>query len=157
MRHPINFFLIFFFVLTLVCCRQKPTTATTASCTPTPYDEIGPFYRPNAPLRDKVGAGYFLTGRVMSAQGCQPLESKIEFWLVNEQGEYDAAHRATVLTGNKGAYRFESNRPSDYVGRLPHIHIRVTAAGHEELITQHYPEQNTKTAIFDLVLVPSEK
>jgi len=124
-------------------------------CMPTPFDEIGPFYRPEAPLRSQVGTGYLLSGQVRSAQGCKPLpNSRIEFWLVNPQGEYDDSHRATVHADRNGRYRFESNRPSDYVGRLPHIHMMVTAAGHEQLITQHYPKAGEHEAVFDLVLVP---
>lgn len=127
-----------------------------ASCTVTPYDELGPFYRPGAPLRDKVGSGYRLSGRVLSVQGCRPLSgSRIEIWLVNPQGEYDDAHRATLISDRRGFYRFESNRPTDYVGRLPHIHIMVSAEGHRQLITQHYPGQGEVAGKFDLVLEPS--
>lgn len=123
------------------------------NCPPTPYDEMGPFYRPNAPVRTIVGKGYLLKGTVRAAQGCRPLPgAMIEFWLVNEQGEYDEAHRATVIADMNGEYSFECNRPTDYVGRLPHIHIRVTAEGHQELITQHYPEKGKSGAKFDLVL-----
>ena len=127
-------------------------------CEPTPYDEIGPFYRPNAPIRAKVGKGYLLKGVVRSVTGCQPLpDAVIEFWLVNEQGEYDDQHRATVIADRRGRYRFESNRPTDYVGRLPHIHIRVTSPGHQELITQHYPAEGNSTASFDMILEPISK
>ena len=129
-----------------------------SDCLPTPHDEIGPFYRPNAPVREAVGEGYLLTGSVRSAGDCEPLpDARIEFWLVNPQGQYDDAHRATVFTDSLGRYRFQSNRPTDYVGRRPHIHIMVTADGHEQLITQHYPRENTAEAVFDLVLSVSER
>lgn len=133
-------------------CRNRPPE-TAGDCTPTPYDEIGPFYRPDAPVRSSVGSGYLLEGKVKSAANCQPLGgAKIEFWLVNEQGDYDADHRATVFADAKGHYSFASNRPVDYVGRLPHIHIMVSAQGHETLITQHYPSQGEAKGFFDLVL-----
>lgn len=142
-------------VLALAC--QDPTAKNGGKCQPTAYDEIGPFYRPNAPLRSTVGKGYRLEGTVRSVRGCQPLpRATIEFWLVNEQGEYDEQHRATVLADRKGRYRFESNRPRDYVGRLPHIHIRVAAQGHETLITQHYPEKGKAAARFDMILAESD-
>jgi protocatechuate 3,4-dioxygenase beta subunit len=38
------------------------------------------------------------------------------------------------------------------VGRLPHIHIRVVAPEHEELITQHYPKAGNSSADFDMIL-----
>lgn len=122
-------------------------------CEPTPFDEIGPFYRPNAPIRNKVGSGYFLRGRVVSVNKCTPLpQAKLEFWLVNSQGTYDDTHRATVIADNLGRYSFESNRPIDYVGRLPHIHVRITAKNHEELITQHYPKDGEFSANWNIVL-----
>ncbi len=142
-------------VLALAC--QDPTANNgVGNCQPTGHDEMGPFYRPNAPLRSIVGKGYLLEGTVRSVRGCQPLpHATIEFWLVNEKGEYDDHHRATVIADRKGRYLFESNRPGDYVGRLPHIHIRVTAQGHETLITQHYPEKGKATASFDMILAES--
>lgn len=142
-----------FLALGLASCQRSLDVAQ--DCTPTPFDEIGPFYRPGAPVRDSVGTGYVLSGRVLSASGCRPLPgSRIEFWLVNPQGEYDDAHRATVIADAKGRYRFESNRPTDYMDRLPHIHMMIKATGHEELITQHYPQKGEVQAEFDLVLIP---
>ena len=41
--------------------------AATWKCPPTPHDEIGPFYKPNAPLRSRIGSGYVLYGTVRSA------------------------------------------------------------------------------------------
>lgn len=138
-------------LLVLACSEQA--TGAGKDCRPTPFDEIGPFYRPNAPVRETVGEGYLLTGTVLSAGDCRPLpKARIEFWLVNPQGQYDDAHRATVFADPQGRYRFQSNRPIDYVNRRPHIHIMVTAEGHEQLITQHYPRENTAEAVFDLVL-----
>ena len=126
-------------------------------CQPTPYEEIGPFYRPDAPVRNRVGRGYELVGEVLSAGDCRAVPAaRIEFWLVNSEGHYDDEHRATVFADRKGRYRFESNRPTDYVGRKPHIHIMVAAAGHERLITQHYPRAGDSEGVFDLVLVPVE-
>jgi protocatechuate 3,4-dioxygenase beta subunit len=40
-----------------------------------------------------------------------------------------------------------------YSDRPPHIHVRVTAPGYEELVTQHYSERGQRKANFDLVLV----
>jgi protocatechuate 3,4-dioxygenase beta subunit len=58
-----------------------------------------------------------------------------------------------VFAGQRGRYRFESNVPVPYGGRPPHIHVRVTAPGYEELVTQHYPERGQSKANFDLVRV----
>jgi protocatechuate 3,4-dioxygenase beta subunit len=126
----------------------------TADCKPTQPDMLGPFYEPGAPVRTRVGSGYVLSGRVLAAKECKPIpNAHIEFWLANSRGEYDDAHRATVLADHRGTYRFESNVPVSYGGRPPHIHVRVRAPGYEELVTQHYPERGQRKANFDLVLV----
>jgi protocatechuate 3,4-dioxygenase beta subunit len=123
-------------------------------CPPTRADALGPFYKPGAPVRAKVGAGgYVLSGQVRNARTCRVIaRARIEFWLVNEQGEYDDAHRATVFSRRNGRYRFESNRPVGYGGRPPHIHVRVTARGFRTLVTQHYPRGSRRSATFNLVL-----
>jgi protocatechuate 3,4-dioxygenase beta subunit len=125
-----------------------------ANCKPTQPDMLGPFYEPGAPVRLNVGSGYVLSGTVLAAEECKPIRNaRIEFWLANPRGDYDDAHRATVFAGQRGGYRFESNVPVSYGDRPPHIHVRVRAPGHEELVTQHYPERGKRKANFDLVLV----
>jgi protocatechuate 3,4-dioxygenase beta subunit len=131
-------------------------SARAQECEPTRPDMLGPFYEAGAPERSKVGEGYVLTGRVLSARDCSPLEgARIELWLAGPGGRYDDAHRATVRSGEGGSYRFESNFPPGYFGRPPHIHIRVSAEGHRTLVTQHYPEKGSSGASFDLVLIPA--
>ena len=144
--------------------KKSPPTETTesqagagggpANCKPTQPDMLGPFYEPGAPVRTSVGSGYVLSGGVLAAEECKPIpNARIEFWLANPRGEYDDAHRATVFAGHRGGYRLESNVPVSYGGRPPHIHVRVTAPGFEELVTQHYPERGQRKANFDLILV----
>ena len=124
------------------------------ACRPTPPDALGPFYEPGAPVRSKVGTGYVLSGRVLAARTCRAIpRARIELWLVNAQGVYDDAHRATITAGRGGGYRFESNKPPGYESRPPHIHIRVTARGYRTLVTQHYPKASRSSAVFNLVLV----
>lgn len=132
-------------------------TATGFSCPPTPADEMGPFYRPGAPLRSVIGSGYLLTGTVRSAADCSAIPSPlIEFWQTGPDGRYDDAHRAAVITGTAGRYRFETARPGAYFSRPAHIHIRVSAKGFKTLTTQHYLRKNTAQAVFDLVLIPDK-
>jgi protocatechuate 3,4-dioxygenase beta subunit len=90
----------------------------------------------------------------LTARTCRPISrARIELWLANPQGEYDDAHRATVIAGRRGGYRFESNRPPSYSSRPPHIHLRVSARGFRTLVTQHYPRASRSSAVFNLVLV----
>ena len=156
---PIVLILLFGVLFLSFACEKMESVTKQKNCEPTLYDEIGPFYRPNAPVRSKVGnGGYLLRGKVLSTEKCRPLgNAMLEFWLVNVDGQYDDSHRATVFSDTLGNYSFESNIPSDYVGRLPHIHLRVSAQGFEELITQHYPEKGTVSSDFTIVLPPASK
>lgn len=123
---------------------------------PTSADSLGPFYVPDAPVRDKVGEGYVLSGTVRSAADCAAIKgAKIELWLAGPSGSYDDDHRATLFADGSGNYRFESNFPAVYGNRPPHIHLRVSAPGFSTLVTQHYPEAGKSGASFDLVLVPA--
>lgn len=131
-------------------------TGTAAKrCPPTPWDEIGPFYRPGAPVRSKIGSGYVLSGIVRSAAGCRPLPgARIEFWQANPSGAYDDAHRATIIADHQGRYRLETDYPAPYGQRPSHIHILVDMHGFAGLISQHYPQRNKRSATLDLVLSP---
>ena len=124
-------------------------------CTPTAEDEMGPFYRPEAPVRSAVGQGYILKGKILSAVDCRPLKmARIEVWQAAPGGHYDADHRATLFSEGGGDYRLETDLPPPYVSRPPHIHIRVSAKGFQTLVTQHYVQKGVTNGVFDLVLIP---
>lgn len=114
---------------------------------------LGPYYTPGAPLRDQVGSGYLLTGVVRSGIDCSPVPgAQLDFWMAGPQGEYGDDWRAVLFSAADGSYRFQSHAPPGYSGRPPHIHILVSAAGFETLVTQHYPTPGSSEAVFDLVL-----
>ncbi len=140
-------------VVLLAAALAMPAGSTGANrCVPTRADQLGPFYEPGAPVRSKVGSGYVLRGRALT-MGCRAIvRARVEFWLVNPQGEYDDAHRATLFARRDGSYRLESNRPIGYSGRPAHIHVRVSARGYRTLVTQHYPRTGRTSAVFNLVL-----
>jgi len=135
-----------------------PTAAAGAQsypCTPTSPDAQGPFYREGAPLRNSIGSGYLLLGEVKSATDCAPIAgARIEAWTTGPDGRYDERWRATLFAGMDGRYFFKTHYPGPYGSRPPHIHLLVTAPGFAELVTQHYPQQGSAMAIFDLVLIP---
>ena len=75
------------------------------TCKPTEADALGPFYKPDAPVRYRVGKGYVLTGTVRSASDCRPIRgSRIELWMAGPEGEYADAYRATLFTESTGAF-----------------------------------------------------
>lgn len=142
------------YAIGFLLCAATPAAAA-SKCPPTPWDEIGPFYRPGAPLRAKIGSGYVLSGTVRSSADCRPLAgARIEFWQAGPSGVYDDAHRATIITDRKGRYRLETDLPVPYQRRPPHIHLLVDMRGFAGLISQHYPQRAKKSGTFDLVLSP---
>ena len=126
-----------------------------AVCEPTPADDPGQFYEPDAPVRTSVGQGHVLRGVVRSAEDCAPIPgARIEFWLAGPDGTFDSEHRATVIADDSGAYRFESNVPPAYDRDPPHIFVRISAPGYRTLVTRYYPIAGQAEGTFDLVLVP---
>ena len=150
-------YLFLLLIICSFCFLSGPYSSAAADyqCPPTRPDSLGPFYKPDSPLRSSVGKGYVMTGAVKSAGDCTPIsKATIEFWLTSPEGHYDDQHRATVISGHSGAYRFESHPPTDYAFRPPHIHLRISAEGFKPLVTQHYPEEGASKARFDIVLIP---
>jgi protocatechuate 3,4-dioxygenase beta subunit len=145
---------VLFSLLVMAFLAMGLTDGLPATCKPTEPDMLGPFYKPDAPVRSSVGKGYLLSGTVRSAKDCTSLAgAKIEFWLAGPDGEYADKYRATVFSDKAGAYRFESHFPPPYYGRPSHIHIKVSASGFKTLVTQHYPASGQTQAAIDLVLL----
>lgn len=143
-------------LVTLLPLTTPNVIAEPYRCEPTRPDGQGPFYRAGAPLRDKVGEGYLLTGTTKSARDCRAIpHAKIEIWMNGPDGKYGDPWWATLYSDGEGNYRFESHLPVNFGSRPPHIHMVVNADGYRELITQHYPEAGSRKGLFDLVLIPS--
>ncbi len=120
----------------------------------TTNDILGPFYRENAPERSDLtfaglrGARIKISGRVFTSNCTTPLKNAlVEIWHCNADGEYDNdsnefRHRATWKTNDKGEYSFQTILPGKYLNgklfRPSHIHYRVTAEAHKELVSQIY-------------------
>ncbi len=115
---------------------------------PTPWNEIGPFYKRGAPhaanLRAPGDAGLPLSvsGRIFNVRGEVVQGATVEVWQANHQGLYDLDHyryRAALVADREGKYAFESVMPGHYPARVcQHIHYVVSAPGHKALITQLY-------------------
>lgn len=111
-----------------------------------------PFYKPNAPVRSRVGTGFVLTGVVRSGIDCAVMRgTRVEVWLRGPDGLYDDVHRGTVITDANGRYRFESNFPGS---GFPHIHVRVAAPGYRPLEIRYVPRTGATSGVLDLVLEP---
>jgi protocatechuate 3,4-dioxygenase beta subunit len=140
-------------VVAVLLLMPVSSEASANRCPPTPQDEIGPYYHPNAPQRTRIGSGYLLTGVVRDAADCRPIPgARIEVWQAGPDGDYGDAWRATLYADDRGRYRLETNFPPPYARRPPHIHILVDMKGYAGLITQHYPKAGRTSAHFDLVM-----
>ena len=115
---------------------------------PTPYCELGPFYKRDAPhiltLRAPGDAGMPLTlsGVVHNTRGEVVPDAKVEIWQTDNDGHYDIEgyrYRTLLTPGPKGSYAVESVMPGHYPDRVcQHVHYLTTAPGHKPLITQLY-------------------
>jgi protocatechuate 3,4-dioxygenase beta subunit len=115
---------------------------------PTPYCELGPFYKREAPhtstLRAPGDAGMplALSGVVYDTRGEIVPDAKVEIWQTDIDGHYDIdgyRFRALLTPGPKGAYAIDSIVPGHYPSRVcQHVHFLTTAPGLKPLITQMY-------------------
>jgi protocatechuate 3,4-dioxygenase beta subunit len=142
-------------LLTALVARTSGAQPLTPACRPTPPDMLGPFYVPGAPERGKTGAGLTVQGAVRSLRECKAIAgAKIEWWSADGRGQYDDDHRATQTSDREGRFRYVTDMPGKYPGRPPHLHIKVTAPGHKQLVTQIYPKPTENSINFDFVLTP---
>ena len=142
---------------TPVAAQEATPEATAEHCEPTRQQGTTSPLDP-APMRSSVGTGHILQGTVIS-ENCSPIaEAMVLFWLANEKGQYDEAHRGTILTDENGRYKFESNFPGKYGGRpTPHIHVFVWAKGHKAVETEYFPKEGQEVGTLDIVLAVQGK
>ncbi len=129
-------------------------TRYTGDCETT-TDIIGPFYRPNAPVRNDLvipgepGEIIELSGIIKHKDCTTPLkDATVEIWHCDGKGVYDNTsdkfrYRAKANCDANGQYKFRTIFPIPYnVGgdrwRPAHYHLLISAPGYQELITQIY-------------------
>jgi protocatechuate 3,4-dioxygenase beta subunit len=114
----------------------------------TAWDEIGPFYKRDAPHVAQLramgdpGLPVRVAGKVYDTRGNVLSGAMVEVWQADHVGRYDLdgyRYRATLVADADGKYGFESVMPGHYPGRVcQHIHYLVSAPGHKPLTTQLY-------------------
>ena len=124
---------------------------------PTTTDILGPFYRPGAPFRKNLNQPNFggeilhLSGTIFRDDERTPMhDCLIEIWQCKPDKLYDNvsddfAYRASQKTNANGKYDFTTAIPVPYpndenpgIFRPAHIHMRISATGQQDLITQIY-------------------
>jgi hypothetical protein len=66
-------------------------------------------YRPNAPMVDRLGSGFFVRGKVLRAGDGAPLKGlRIQIWAATVLGgEPDPVNHGSVLTRADGSFELE--------------------------------------------------
>jgi protocatechuate 3,4-dioxygenase beta subunit len=115
---------------------------------PTPWNELGPFYKRLAPdtrvLRrpGDPGLPLVVSGQVFDVRGEIIPSASLEIWQTDHLGHYDLdgyRYRAAMRSDNSGKYSFESVMPGHYPDRVcQHIHYLISAPGYKPLTTQLY-------------------
>ncbi|MEP7371929.1 MAG: hypothetical protein ABI675_00985 [Chitinophagaceae bacterium] len=125
--------------------------------TATTTDILGPFYRPNAPIRISInppgytGKLFHLSGTIFKEDGKTPFpNAMVEIWQADDHKGYDNTtddfgYRGSQRAGKNGKYHFITSLPKPYplyegspVFRPSHIHMRISGEGQQDLITQIY-------------------
>lgn len=121
----------------------------------TTTDILGPFYRPEAPVRSNMlvkgskGQLVVVKGKVKHKDCKTPLKNAcVELWHCDEKGVYDNEsadfnYRARTYCDDQGNYEFKTIIPVPYDAgggnfRPAHYHMLVSAEGYQALITQLY-------------------
>lgn len=121
----------------------------------TTSDILGPFYRPDGPVRNNLritgdkGEMVELLGKIKHQDCTTPYKNaKIELWHCGADGVYDNStaefkYRGTTFSDEKGNYSFQTILPVAYDAgggqiRPAHFHMMITAEGYQPLVTQLY-------------------
>ena len=121
----------------------------------TTSDIIGPFYRPDSPIRNNLtiigdlGEAIELSGKIYHKDCSTPYKkAKIELWHCDAKGLYDNSsdqyrYRGTSFSDENGNYSFKTILPVPYdIGdgnfRPAHFHLMISAGGYQSLVTQLY-------------------
>ena len=125
----------------------------------TTTDILGPFYRPDSPVRNSLrvpgdpGALVELSGTVKHNDCITPYNNaKIELWHCDSKGVYDNSsdkylYRGTSYCNEEGEYSFKTILPVPYdTGggdfRPAHFHLMITPKNH------NYAGKNELTGLF---------
>ncbi len=132
-------------------CRSETTEVAPNDCQTTD-DILGPYYKAGAPIGENIIPAnvetdpLIIEGKVFSHCDDVLNEAEVEIWNADEDGVYDSSEkylfRGKYVTTTDGSYRFKTIIPGRYLNgsvyRPSHIHFRIKAPGHRELVSQIY-------------------
>ena len=142
-----------------------PVSGIVNAAISTPRGSEGPFYPTPGMRFDDVdndlvkiasevkqagGEVVVLSGRVLDKAGNPIAGARVEIWQCDVNGRYlhhgdSGGNRDPAFQGfghdlstADGSYSFRTIKPVPYIGRTPHIHVKVLVDNWEQLTTQFY-------------------
>jgi len=137
-------------------------------CTLTPEQIEGPFYLDQARVREDISEGkpgvpLRLVLRVLGASAsCAPIPgAAVDVWQCDALGIYSGYEgaaiaprhvepvddktflRGTQLTDRAGGVRFQTIYPGWYLGRTPHVHLKVRVGAKAATTQLYFPDEVT--------------
>jgi protocatechuate 3,4-dioxygenase beta subunit len=114
-------------------------------------------YRPNAPMVEKLGNGFWVHGTVRRAGDGAPLKNvRIQIWAATTLGgERAPQNHGSVLTGPDGAFRLETAQIVPNFGQ-PHAHLAYDDADFQTVFLRPVMPSPEDTSVrADFVLAPA--
>jgi hypothetical protein len=134
------------------------SSAFAAGLAPTPSMRGGSNnYRPNAPLVERLGSGFWVSGTVRRAGDGAPLRgARIQIWAATTLGgEREPRNHGSVLTAADGSFRLEMEQIVPNFGQ-PHAHLAYDDGAYETVFLRPVMPSPSDTSVSaDFVLAPA--
>ncbi len=114
-------------------------------------------YRPGAPLVERLGEGFWMSGVVRRAGDGAPLAGvRIQIWAATTLGgEREPANHGSVLTAEDGSYRLEMPQIVPNFGQ-PHAHLAYDDGAFRTVFLRPVmPSASDTSLTADFVLAPA--
>ena len=114
-------------------------------------------YRPNAPMVERLGSGFWVTGAVRQAGDGAPLKGvRIQIWAATTLGgEREPRNHGSVLTAADGSFRLEMEQIVPNFGQ-PHAHLAYDDGQFETVFLRPVMPSASDTSVSaDFVLAPA--
>ncbi len=114
-------------------------------------------YSPNAPMVEKLGEGFLMSGTVLKAGTGEPLQNvRIQIWAATTLGgEREPRNHGSVLTDAQGAYRLEMPQIVPNFGQA-HAHLAYDDKAFKTVFLRPVMDSPRDTSLrADFILAPA--